>query len=104
MKGMEKNKSPYVIPLKTPINFEGKDYDKVDLTCLENIRAADMIAVNRELSNGGNIDLNQEYTLEYAIHIASRASGLPIEFFEQLKPLTAMRVKKCVTSFLLNQE
>ena len=101
---MENTKNPYVIPLKTPITFEGEKYEEIDLTCLENIRAADMIAVNRELSNGGNIDLNQEYTLEYAFHIVARVSGLPIEFFEQLKPLPAMRVKRCVTSFLFNQE
>lgn len=100
---MGKNKEN-LVQLKTPVTFEGKQYDEIDLECLENIRAADMIAVNRELSNVGNIDVNQEYTLEYALHIAARASGLPIEFFEQLKPFPAMRVKKCVTSFLLNQE
>lgn len=101
---MEKKKNPYVIELKTPVTFEGKQYDEVDLTGLNEIRAADMIAVNRELSRGGNLDLNQEYTLEYAFHLASRASGQPIEFFEQLKPFPAMRVKNCVSSFLFSQE
>lgn len=100
----EKMENRYKIRLKTPFTFEGKQYEEIDLTGLENIRAADMIAVNRELSNGGNIDINQEYTLEYAFHLAARASGQPLEFFEQLRPLPAMRVKRCISSFLFNQE
>ena len=104
MGNMENKKNEYLVKMKKPVTFEGKQYEEIDLSCLENIRAADMIAVNRELSNGGNIDVNQEYTLEYALHIASRASGLPIDLFELLRPLPAMRVKRCVSSFLLNQE
>lgn len=98
---MEKNESN-LVPLKTPITFEGKQYSEIDLNCLENIRAADMIAVNRELSQGGNIDLYQEYTLEYALHIAARASSIPLEFYEQLNPSPALRVRKCVASFLFD--
>ena len=101
---MENKKNPYVIELKKPITFEGKQYGEIDLTGLENIRAADMIAVNRELTRVGNSDLNQEWTLEYAYHLAARASGEPIEFFEQLMALPAMRVKNCVSSFLFSQE
>lgn len=96
--------SPYMLKLKEPIMFEGQRYDKIDLTGLENIRAADMIAVNRRLTGMGNVDFLQENTLEYSINLAAVAAGLPVEFFDQLKPRTAMRVKQCVTSFLYGQE
>lgn len=98
---MEKS---YVIKLGTPITFEGKEYKEIDLSCLENIRAADMIAVNRKLAKEGNVDFLQENSLEFALNLAARASSLPIEFFEQLKPHLAIRVKRCVSSFLFGQE
>lgn len=101
---MENRKNPYVIELKTPVVFEGEEYKEVDLTGLENIRALDMIEVNRKLAREGNVDFLQENSMEYAFNIANRASGIPIQFFEQLKPGVAMQVKRCVTSFLFSQE
>ncbi len=59
-----------VIPLKKPINFEGKSHDKIDLNGLHEIKASDMMAVNRRLSRNGNSETNQEFTLEYALNIA----------------------------------
>ena len=38
--------------------------------------------------------------MEYALNLAARAAGLPVEFFEQLKMSHAMKVKRCVAAFL----
>ena len=40
----------YRVTLKTPYVFEGKSYNIIDLSGLQNIRAVDMIAVNRLLN------------------------------------------------------
>lgn len=101
---MEDKKKTDVVQLKTPVTFEGKQYDKIDLTCMENINAADMIAVGRHLSREGISNVNQEFTLEYALNLAARASNMPIEFYEQLGPRPTMQVKSCVSSFLFGQE
>ncbi len=100
----EVSENRYIIPLKEPVTFEGEQYDRIDLTGLENIRAADMITVNRRMSNSGNIDFLLENSLEYALNLAAIATELPVEFFLQLKPGAAMRVKQCVSSFLYRQE
>lgn len=92
-----------IITLKKPIIFEKKEYKKIDLTEMENLKAADMIAVSRILNRKGNVDFLQEMTLEYAINLAARGTGLPIEFFEQLPPWAAMQVKNRVTGFLYRQ-
>ena len=93
-----------MITLKKPINFEGTQYTKIDLNGLENITATDMVEVNRLLNRRGNVDFLQEMTLEYALNLAARASGLPVEFFMQLSPWAAMQVKNRVTGFLYRQE
>ena len=94
----------WVIPLKTQIRFEGETYDKIDLTGLHDIKAADMVAINRRMSRSGNVDATQELTLEYALNMANIATGLPLEFFDQLPPYAAMAVKGRVTSFLFGKE
>lgn len=91
---------PYVIRFNPPVYFEGKEYDRIDLSCLEDISAIDMIAVSRKLSSGGNSDFMQENSMEYALNLAAVAAGLPVEFFERLKMPHAMRVKRCVAAFL----
>lgn len=93
-----------IVRLKKPIDFEGKRYEKVDLRGLHDIKAADMITVNRRLSRNGNIDVTQENTLEYALNLANVATGIPLEFFEQLPPYTAMAIRNCVAGFLYRRE
>lgn len=91
------------VTLRKPVKFEGKQYERIDLTGLEDITAADMIAVNRMLNRKGNVDFLQEMTLEYALNLAARATGMPIEFFESLPPYAAMQIKSRVTGFLYGQ-
>ena len=93
----------YRVSLKKPYMFEGKSYNVIDLSGLQDIKAADMIAVNRLLNRKGNVDFLQEMTLEYALNLAARATGMPIEFFENLPPYVAMQVKSRVTCFLYGQ-
>lgn len=92
-----------IIKLKEPILFEGKSYDQIDLTGLEDIKAADMVAINRRMARNGSVDITPELTLEYALNMANLATGLPLEFFDQLPPYAAMAVKGRVTNFLYRQ-
>lgn len=100
----EVEESDLVIKLKNPITFEGKQYNQIDLTKLHDIKAADMINVNRMLARRGNTASTQELTLEYALHMANIVTGLPIEFFEQLPPYAALAIRGRVTGFLFGWE
>lgn len=103
-KNMTENKDNLIIELKSPVHFEEKSYEKIDLTGLRDIKAADMVEINRRLSRNGNVDSTQEVTLEYALNLANTATGLPLEFFNQLPPYAAMAVRRCVVGFLYNPE
>lgn len=92
-----------VVSLKKPIRFEGDVYEKIDLSGLHDIKAADMIAINRRMTRSGNVDATQELTLEYALNMANAATGLPLEFFEQLPPYAALAIRGRVTGFLFSQ-
>ncbi len=98
---VEDDEENLVIEFKKPYTFEGIEYTQIDLNGLDNMSAADMIAVNKMMARTSTgIDVMPEVSLEYAINLASRATKIPVEFFMRLTPRDAMRVKNRVMGFL----
>ena len=89
------------LKLSKEYDFEGQ---KIDLSGLDNLTAADMIQANKVLTNNGTVSVLPETTLEYDLIIAAGALKMPIEFFKQLKPKDALALKNRVTSFLFGEE
>ena len=90
--------------LGKPFTFEGTTYESVDLSGLESLSAADMIAVNKTIERGGTVNVLPEMSLEYACLISARASGKPVEFFKALPPKEALKIKNRVTNFLYGED
>lgn len=95
-----------VVSFAKPYKFEGKEYTEIDLAGLEDISAADMIAVDKivKRNSGGNVDVMPEVGLEYALNLAARGAKMPVEFFTGLGPKEAMKVKNKVMGFLFGQD
>ncbi len=104
VKKQEMVDNPYLVVFKSPVLFEGTSYDSVDLSGLENLSAADMIAVNKTIERGGTVNVLPEMSLEYACLISARAAGKPVEFFKALPPKEALKIKNRVTSFLYSED
>lgn len=101
----ENEEESMVIVFKKPYVFEHEEYTEIDLSCLEDIQASDMIAVNKIMKRTSpGIDVMPEVSMEYACNIAARATKKPVEFFLQLPPREAMRVKNKVLGFLFGSE
>lgn len=94
----------YLVTFKKPFIFEGESYENVDLSGLESLSAADMIAVNKIIERSGTVNVLPEMSLEYACLISARASGKPVEFFKALPPKEALKVKNRVTNFLYGED
>lgn len=92
------------VSLKKPITFEGKTYSEIDLHGMDNIKAGDMIMINRQMTRNGDISTSPELTLEYALNVANISTGIPLEFFEQLPPYAALALRKKVVNFLYGWE
>lgn len=103
-KNQEMEDAPYLVHFKKPFVFEGVSYESVDLSGLEFLSAADMIATNKIIERGGTVNVLPEMSLEYACIISSRASGKPVEFFKALPPKDALKVKNRVTNFLFGED
>ena len=84
----------YTVVFNKPYTFEGETYDKIDLSGLDNLTAADMIAANKILDRTGSFTFLPEMSLEYACIIAAKG----------LHPKEAVKVKNRVTAFFYGAE
>lgn len=92
-----------LLRLSKPYTFEGKSYESVDLSRLNELTLADMVSVERRIrgtSLSGDSNPLIEMTLNYACHLASVAANLPVEFFLGLPIADSMTLKGIVTGFL----
>lgn len=93
-----------IVKFKKPFVFEKKTYTEIDLSVLENITTGDMVAVSKLIGPGtfGRTEMNPEFSLEYACHIAARATNMPVEFFLALRPSDGLKVKNRVVNFFFS--
>lgn len=103
--GAEDEEESLVIKLKKPYRFEGKEYTEIDLSGLEELTAADMIALENQYDRKSpGINVMPEVKVGYAVMMAARAAKLPVEFFNGLPPKDAMKVKNRVMGFLFGSD
>lgn len=88
------------IKFRKTYRFEGKDYNGVDLTGLEDATANDLIAVERILRKRGVMDPLVEMSPELAALLASRVARLPEEFFMGLPINEMVKLKTTISGFL----
>lgn len=97
--------SDMVIKFRKPYYFEGKEYTELDLSGMDNMTGADMIAVNKIMQrSSAGIDVMPEVSVEYAFYFAAKAAKLPVEFFNGLPPKESMKVKNRVMGFLFGSD
>lgn len=89
-----------ILRFAKPYRFEGAEYSEVDLTGLENMSAGDLCAVGKLVARSLGATPVPELTVDYAVYMAARASGKPVEFFQRLPAKEAIKLKNLVTSFL----
>lgn len=98
----EENK--YLIKFRKPFIFEDETYKEIDLSGLEDLSARDMIQAQRMMERSGSINVLPEMSLEYACIFASKATKMPVEFFQALPPKEAIKVKNKVTNFFYGED
>lgn len=75
---------PYVIPLEKEYDLDGKKIKEVDLSGLEDLTTLDAQEIDSVMSKMKYYPQNKFKDILYTKHIAMRATGLPVEFFNSL--------------------
>jgi hypothetical protein len=89
-----------VVEFKKPYIFEGKEYTSIDLSGIDDLSGNDLLEADKIYSASGQFSPVPELTLAYTFAIASRATKLPLEFFNNLPAREALKVKNEVVRFL----
>lgn len=89
----------YLIKFKKPYSFDGKEYAEVDLSGLENLSTKDLVAADKTFIASGQSAVVAELSVGYSCIIASKVTGKPIEFFEDLPGNEGIKVKNTVARF-----
>lgn len=89
-----------LLKFKEPYKFEGKEYTEVDLSPVKNLSGNDITETDRIFTEQGNMSMVPETTFPYMAILAARATGMPIEFFNQLPIKEALQVKRTIMGFL----
>lgn len=93
------------IELSKTYKFEGEEISSLRFTRLrmEDVTAENMIRANNIMMHEGTAVVVPENTLHFALIIASDTTGLPVEFFKQLKPKDAMAVRQFISNYFFKR-
>ncbi len=95
------NEVSFLVEFPRPYVFEGKEYNELDLSGLDNLNATDLSIVEKHFVKSGNVDVLKENNITFCLLIAQRATNLPFEFFDNLPIPHATRIKMVVSAFLM---
>lgn len=87
------------VKFSRPYVFEDETFEGIDVSCLEGLSARDIMEVEKRFYKLGIATVNPETTLAYAKIVLQKASGLPIEFFDDLPAKDMMQIKRKVVNF-----
>lgn len=101
----EETERENVIKLEKPYCFEDKEYTEIDMRGLERLKIQDAIDAQRALF-GKEVAANMlcETTTAFAREIATKATGLPAEFFKLAPRGVSKRIVAAVRGLLNSAE
>ncbi len=90
------------VKFQKPYVFEDDTYEGIDMSGIENLTADDLTEIEKKFYKQSIPSFNPENTATYAKLAAWKATGLPIEFFNQLPAKDMMKIKSRVVNFFYN--
>ena len=93
-----------IITFRKPFDFEGETFRELDLHGLEDLRGRDLTVIEKAFNKTGVSSFVPESTTTYAKIVATKATGLPAEFFEDLPVGEIEKIKNAVVGFFYKDE
>ena len=93
-----------IIKYRKPYEFDGETFTELDLHGLEDLRGRDLTAIEKAFNKTGVSSFVPESTTTYAKIVATKVTGLPAEFFEDLPVGEVEKIKNAVVGFFYKDE
>jgi hypothetical protein len=93
-----------IVKYRKPYTFEGEVHNELDLHGLEDLTGRDLTAIEKSFNKTGVSSFVPESTTTFAKIVATRVTGLPAEYFEDLPAGEVEKIKNAVVGFLYKDE
>jgi len=93
-----------VVKYRKPYKFEDEVHTELDLHGLEDLRGRDLTAIEKSFNKTGVSSVVPESTTTFAKIVATKVTGLPAEYFEDLPAGEVEKIKNAVVGFLYKDE
>lgn len=93
-----------IIKFRKPFVFEDETFKEVDLHGLEDLNGRTLTAIEKAFNKTGVSSVVPESTTTYAKIVATKVTGLPAEFFEELPAGEVQKIKNAVVGFMYRDE
>ena len=93
-----------VINYRKPSDFEGEVFTELGLHGLLDLRERDLTAIEKAFYKTGVSSFVPESTTAYAKIVATKVTGLPAEYFEDLPVGEIEKIKNAVVGFFYKDE
>lgn len=93
---MENN---FIIKFDKPYNFEGKEYEEIDISNIENLSTRQLAEATKQFSTSEYITPKPEADVNFCCIIAAEVTKLPREFFYNLPAKEGIKVRDLVQTF-----
>ncbi len=93
-----------LIRYRKPFVFEDETFTELDLHGLEDLRGRDLTAIEKAFNKTGVSSFLPENTTTYAKIVATKVTGLPAEYFEDLPVGEVEKIKHAVVGFFYKDE
>ena len=93
-----------IVKFRKPYKFEDDTFTELDLHGLEDLTGRTLTAIEKAFNKTGVSSFVPESTTTYAKIVATKVTGLPAEFFEDLPAAEIQKIKNAVVGFLYKAE
>lgn len=90
-----------IVNFKKPFTYEGKVYNSVDLSGLEDLTGSQLCEIHKRFIREQNVALTPETNPAFACIVAEMVTSHPIEFFYALPAKELNRIKRTVSAYFL---
>lgn len=91
----------YIVNFSKEYDYNHQKYSSVDLSGLEDLTTQDSQHIDRVMAKLGHYPRDKWRDTLYTKHVAMRATGLPLEFFDQLSMKDMVGVTARVSYYFL---
>ena len=100
----KKEEDELIVKFRKPYKFEDDTFTELDLHGLEDLTGRTLTAIEKAFNKTGVSSFGPESTTTYAKIVATKVTGLPAEFFEDLPAAEIQKIKNAVVGFLYKDE